>query len=162
MELILPSEFRVSARPGVWGLLLTLCLMSVPVWGESPEQWLQWNGTAGPGKGKSVVLIAGDEEYRSEEALPMLAKILARRHGFSCTVLLAQDDDGTINPDRRDNIPGLHRLATADLMVIFTRFRALPDRQMQEIDHYLRQGKPVIGLRTATHAFALPPKSKYG
>src|SRR3712207_2434841 len=52
----------------------------------------------GRGGGRHVVLLAGDEEYRSEEALPMLAKILSRRHGFKTTVLFSIDPDGTINP----------------------------------------------------------------
>ena len=48
-------------------------------------------GGDGPGKGKHIVLVSGDEEYRSEEGLPQLAKILAKRHGFNCTVLFAID-----------------------------------------------------------------------
>jgi hypothetical protein len=102
---------------------------------------------------KHIVLIAGDEEYRSEEALPQIAKILETHHGFKCTVLYPIDADGTINPNRLDNIPGLEALDKADLMIIATRFRDLPDAQMKHIDDYLMSGRPVIGLRTATHAF---------
>ena len=58
-----------------------------------------------PAKGKHVVLLSGDEEYRSEEALPMLAKILSQRHGFKTTVLFALDADGTINPTRCNHCP---------------------------------------------------------
>ena len=113
-----------------------------------------YEGTGGPGKGKHIVFISGDEEYRSEEALPQLAKILAEHHGFKCTVLFAIDPKtGTINPDA-SNIPGTEALKTADLMVIFTRFRHLPEEQMQPIADYIESGKPIIGIRTATHAFA--------
>src|SRR4051812_29270414 len=81
-----------------------------------------YNGGEGPGLGKHIVLVSGDEEYRSEEALPQLGKILSKRHGFKCTVLFAIDPgDGTINPNV-SNIPGLEALDTADLLVIFTRF----------------------------------------
>src|SRR6478735_3282384 len=116
------------------------------------KQWLNFEGKADMPR---VVLVSGDEEYRSEEALPQLAKILSARHGFNCTVLFAQDPQkpGIINPNYAQNIPGLENLKSADLMIIFTRFRALPDRQMQYIDDYLKSGKPVIGIRTATHAF---------
>ncbi len=118
------------------------------------EPWVVYEGTSGPGQGKSIVLISGDEEYRSEEALPQLGEILAERHGFRCTVLFAIDPKtGDINPNHGNNIPGLEALDTADLMVIFTRFRDLPDKQMQHVDDFLRSGKPVIGLRTSTHAF---------
>jgi type 1 glutamine amidotransferase len=113
--------------------------------------------------GKNIVLISGDEEYRSEESLPQLAKILAAYHGFRCTVLFAIDPrDGTVNPERLDNIPGLEALDSADLMVILTRFRDLPDRQMKHIVDYIESGKPIVGLRTATHAFALKSSPTYG
>ncbi|MCF7708345.1 MAG: ThuA domain-containing protein [Verrucomicrobia bacterium] len=116
--------------------------------------FIVFKGDTGPGEGKHIVLISGDEEYRSEEALPMLAKILASEHGYKCTVLFAIDPDtGLISPNTQNNIPGLKALETADLMVIATRFRELPEEQMQYIDEYVKPGKPIIGLRTATHAF---------
>ncbi len=116
------------------------------------KEWLTFEGKADM---PNIVLVSGDEEYRSEEALPQLAKILSSRHGFNCTVVFAQDPEvpGIVNPNYVRNIPGLEALNKADLMVIFTRFRALPDQQMQYIDNYLKSGKPVIGMRTATHAF---------
>jgi hypothetical protein len=121
-----------------------------------------FEGREGPGRGKHVVLISGDEEYRSEEGLPQLAKILAERHGFKCTVLFAIDkNDGTINPNQNDNIPGTEALSSADLLVLFTRFRNLPDDQMRHIADYVESARPIIGLRTATHAFANAPTSKF-
>ena len=117
------------------------------------DQWVVYQGADGPGQGKNVVLISGDEEYRSEEALPQLAKILAKHHGFTCTVLFAIGKDGSIDPNRNDNIPGLEALRKADLMIIATRFRDLPDDQMKEIVDYVESGRPIIGMRTATHAF---------
>jgi type 1 glutamine amidotransferase len=118
-------------------------------------------GGDGPGKGKHIVLVSGDEEYRSEEALPQLGKILSKHHGFKCTVLFAIDpQDGAINPNV-SNIPGLEALDTADLMVIFTRFRDLPDDQMKHVVDYLEAGKPVVGIRTATHAFNIKPGKIY-
>jgi type 1 glutamine amidotransferase len=129
---------------------------------QAADPWLTVAGGEGPGKGKRVVLVSGDEEYRSEEALTQLAKILATRHGFECTVLYAIDPKtGEISPNTNDNIPGLESLRTADLMVIATRFRKLPDAQMKEFDDYLKSGKPVVGMRTATHAFNLPAESAY-
>src|SRR4051812_46553473 len=96
-----------------------------------------YEGSQGPGKGKQIVLVAGDEEYRSEEALPQLGKILAKRHGFKCTLLNAIDpQDGTINPNA-GNIPGLEVLKDADLLILFTRFRDLPDEQMKYLADYI-------------------------
>jgi hypothetical protein len=121
---------------------------------STDQSWISYEGTEGPGNGKHIVFVSGDEEYRSEEALPMLARILAVRHGFKCTVLFAIDPEtGAIDPMNQNNIPGLHHLETADMMVLFTRFRELPDEQMKYIIDYTESGKPVMGLRTATHAF---------
>lgn len=126
------------------------------------DGWITFEGGNGPGKGKKIVLVGGDEEYRSEESLPQLAKILSTHHGFHCTVLFAIDPvSGEINPDVNNNIPGLESLATADLMVIATRFRNLPDEQMQRVVDYVESGRPVMGLRTATHAFNIPADRKF-
>ena len=135
-------------------LIVTLAASST----FAADQWITFQGKDGPGKGKHIVLISGDEEYRSEEYLPQLAKILADRHGFTCTVLFEiNPESGEISPEEpknhQGNIPGLEALDSADLMIIHTRFRNLPDDQMKHIDDYLKSGKPVIGLRTATHAF---------
>lgn len=132
--------------------IVWLLLAALPGWAADP--WVVYRGVDGPGRGKRVVLISGDEEYRSEETLTQLARILAKRHGFDCTVLYAIDPmDGTINPNVNDNIPGLSALKDADLMVIFTRYRNLPDEQMCHVVGYVESGKPIIGIRTATHAF---------
>lgn len=140
----------------VWGCLMGLLSAAwAAAAGPNNDPWVVYEGKAGPGTGKHIVLISGDEEYRSEEGMPMLGKILAVRHGFKCTVLFAVDpSDGTINPTVLNNIPGLHLLREADMMVIFTRFRELPDEQMKSIVEFMNSGKPMLGLRTATHAFS--------
>jgi len=131
---------------------------------QQPDLWLQFSPSAGQANGKHIVLIGGDEEYRSEEALPMLAKILTERHGFRTTVLFAINPETQfIDPNYNQNIPGLELLSAADLLIIASRFRELPDNQMVHIHKYLLAGKPVIGLRTATHAFLYSrnPDNKY-
>jgi hypothetical protein len=140
-----------------FAILLALAFSPVARAADGP---IVLEGMEGPGKGKHVVLISGDQEYRSEETIPQLAKILAERHGFKCTVLFTLDSDGTINPNV-NNIPGLDALKSADLLVIFTRFLNLPDDQMQHIVNYLAIGKPVVGLRTSTHAFNIPRDRKF-
>ncbi len=143
-------------------LLLSLLLLAALGHAHAAGPGLVLEGRSGPGKGKHIVLVSGDEEYRSEEALPQLAKILARHHGFRCTVLFPIDlKDGTINPNQRDNIPGLEALERADLMVLFTRFRDLPDDQMKHIVAYLESGRPIAAMRTATHAFDLKTSPTY-
>jgi Trehalose utilisation len=129
---------------------------------HAADPWIVFEGGDGPGRGKNIVLVSGDEEYRSEEALPQLAKILSKHHGFKCTVLFAIDPKtGTINPNQKDNIPGLEALDTADLLILFTRFRDLPDEQMKHLVDYIESGRPIIGIRTATHAFDIKPGKTY-
>ncbi len=112
-------------------------------------------GKDGPGKGKHIVLLAGDEEYRSEEALPQLGKILSQRHGFKCTVVFSIDPKtGEIDPNTNNNQPGIEALGTADLCITSLRFRKWPDEQMKHFVDYYLAGKPFIGLRTSTHAFS--------
>src|SRR5277367_2399938 len=140
-------------------LVAILLTQSPSLLGAESSLVLQPHGKA---KGKNIVLISGDEEYRSEESLPQLAKILSTYHGFHCTVLFAiNPKDGTIDPNQLDNIPGLEALDSADLMVILTRFRDLPDDQMKHIVDYVASGKPIVGIRTATHAFELKSSPTY-
>jgi hypothetical protein len=124
---------------------------------------LQYKGTPNlPGNGKRVVLVSGDEEYRSEEAVVQLGRILANHHGFDCTILFAiNPETGEIDPVCTTNIPNLHVLKTADVLVLNIRFRNLPDEQMEYFDEYLRAGKPVLGMRTSTHAFCIPKGRKF-
>jgi len=128
----------------------------------SEDPWVTYDGGSGPGQGKHIVLVSGDEEYRSEELLPQLGKILSKRHGFKCTVLFPIDPkDGTISPGVMNNIPGLEALRTADLLILMIRLRELPEAQMKEIADYIESGRPMMGLRTATHAFKFDSKSAY-
>jgi type 1 glutamine amidotransferase len=138
--------------------LTSLVLTLIPL---APCFAVVYEGGEGPGQGKHIVLVSGDEEYRSEEALPQLGKILAKHHGFKCTVLFPIDPkDGTINPNV-SNIPGLEAVDNADLLVVFLRFRDLPDEQMKHLVDYIESGRPVIGIRTSTHAFNTKSE-KYG
>ena len=127
-----------------------------------PQDRLVFQGKSGPGAGKRIVLISGDDEYRSEQALPQLAKILSDRHGFDTTVLFSMDPETkTIAPDKHGNIPGLETVDSADLVVMLLRFRDLPDAQMKHIVEYVEAGKPIVALRTSTHAFDIKTSPTY-
>ncbi len=85
--------------------------------------------------------------------MPMLARILKRDYGFEVSVCYALNEEGFIDPNVLDNIEGLEQLEDADMMVLFTRFRALPDSQAHYILKFAESGKPMVGFRTTTHAF---------
>src|SRR4051812_44885419 len=123
-------------------LLAILCWLFLFTTARAAD-FVVYEGKAGPGLGKHIVFLSGDEEYRSEEGLPQLAKILAVRHGFKCTVLFSiNSKDGAIDPTVKDNNPGMEALDSADAIVMLLRFRELPDAQMKHfVDAYLA-GKP--------------------
>jgi len=128
---------------------------------EDPR-WIRFEAGEGPGQGKHIVFIAADQEYRSEQSLPMLARMLALRHGFHTTVLFSVNAEGLVDPTKKikwedkevvHHIPGIEHLAEADLMVLFSRLITLPADELAHIYEFLDAGRPIIGLRTANHGF---------
>lgn len=151
---------RFSTRIGI--------LFSMAVGGlafaDSGPGWVHYPGGEGPGKGKHVVLLAGDEEYRSEESMPMMAKILSQHHGFECTVLFSTDEDGVISPNTQTSLGKPEALDQADAIVMSLRFRKWPAEAFEHFDGALKRAVPVIALRTSTHAFQVPgdhPAAKF-
>ncbi len=135
-------------------VLSTPFLMAADAFTSGPG-WLDFPGGKGPGAGKHVVLLAGDEEYRSEESLPMLARILSERHGFHCTVLFSYNEkDGKIDPDAGATLGKPEALETADALVLGLRFRKWNEVALTKFDAALKRGVPVVATRTSTHAFS--------
>lgn len=134
-------------------LLITLTFSPLLLSAESSKV-LHLEGKEGPGKDKTIVLVSGDEEYRTEESMPMLAKILSEKHGFTCKVLFSWDKTGKyIDPNNQQGVIGWEHLKDADLMLIGTRFRKPNAEDAEHITNFLNSGKPVVGIRTSTHAF---------
>jgi len=100
-----------------------------------------------------IVFVIGDEEYRSEESMPMMAELLKKHIPCKISLCYSVDSLGFIDPNNVYHIEGLEALKTADAMVMFTRFRALPNDQMKLIKDFSFSGKPMVGFRTSTHAF---------
>jgi hypothetical protein len=142
-------------------LLLAALVFPAAAPAQNPHL-IVYEGDRGPGRGKHIVFLAGDHEYRSEEALPALARIMAKHYGFKCSVFFTTNPPtGFIEPGS-SNIAGLDALRKADLMVVFLRFQDFPDAEMQHIADYLDRGGPVVGFRTATHAFQIKrPDAKF-
>ena len=106
-------KFQSITKP----IALAAFILASP-FSNAGEHSLTFEGKAGPGKGKHIVLIAGDEEYRSEESLPMLAKILSERHGFKCSVLFSVDSEGVITPNDGTSLSNPNLLDSADALVL--------------------------------------------
>lgn len=99
-----------------------------------------------------IVFVIAENEYDADKTLPEFARELQTKYNFACEFALgvSKSDDAK----ERNNIAGLEALETADLAVVYVRRRALPKKQMQHLRDYVAGGKPLIGLRTASHAFA--------
>ena len=160
----MPNRVR-HTRFSVTGISLAVLLMLSPLLVSCQEATMSeieidpnphlvtYEGTDGPGVGKHIVMLAGDHEYRSEEILPAMARILAKEYGFKTSVFFTLDDHGFIQPGS-SNIKGLEALQTADLLIMGLRFQNFPEEEMQHIVDYLDRAGPVFGIRTSTHAFA--------
>ena len=111
-----------------------------------------YEGDSGPGQGKHILFIASDHEYRGEETCPAIARILAKRYGFKCTVLFGQTSEGLIKQGS-SLIPGIEAIDDADMLFLFLRFVHPEDAWMEKLEAYLKRGGPILGLRTTTHAF---------
>ena len=120
---------------------------------QAADDHIVYKPKDGPGGGKHIVFLCGDEEYRGEEGLPMMAKILSQRHGFKCTVLFSLNDKGEIDPNNQKSLSNPKALDSADAIVMLLRFRTWPDEIYKHFDDACNRGIPVIGLRTSTHAF---------
>ncbi len=107
----------------------------------------------GADKRPHVVFAIHEDEYHADKTLPRFAQLLADRHGCRATILLGDGDRG---------IPGLEALKTADALVLYVRRKALPKEQMAMLHAYLDAGKPLVGLRTASHAFSTKKPSPPG
>ena len=92
-----------------------------------------------------ILFIAAEKEYESAQTLPEFARQL-EKYGLCCEVLHASAED-------RHNIPGMEALMSADVAVLYVRRRALPAQQMKYLRDYLNSGKPLVALRTSSHAF---------
>lgn len=128
---------------------------------DSGPGWITYEPKGDIKQGKEVVLLAGDEEYRSEESLPMLAKILSERHGIKATVLFSYGADGVIDPNAGATLGKPEALDSADAIVLGLRFRHWPDETMKKFEGAVNRGVGIVALRTSTHAFNFPKDSQW-
>lgn len=139
----------------------TIAATTTSLLAAQPEDHLVFQGGEGPGKGKHIVLIAGDEEYRSEEAMPMLGQLLSEKHGFKCTVLFSLDANGHVDPKAQGSLSNSQSLDSADLIMMSIRFRNWDDASMERFHKAYLRGTPMVTLRTSNHGFKFPAKSKW-
>lgn len=96
----------------------------------------------------NVVMLIGEDEYETADTLPAFAEAELEKRGLRVTAVHA-------NPRDLNDFPGIEALKTADLMLVSVRRRTPPAAQLELVRQFVAAGKPVVGIRTASHAFSL-------
>ena len=91
-----------------------------------------------------TVFVVGEAEYGSEMTMPALAQVLSSNYDFQTTVLI----DSQLEGKQKTSIEGLDTLACADLVILYLRFRQLPEAQLAKIQAYIESGRPIVAFRT--------------
>jgi type 1 glutamine amidotransferase len=92
-----------------------------------------------------VCLVSGSLEYQSHESLSEFQKFLEANYAVKCSRAFIEGKD-------EEHLPGLENLADCDVMLLFTRRLKLSGEQLERIKSYCLSGKPIVGVRTASHA----------
>ncbi len=96
-----------------------------------------------------VVMLVAEREYETIKTLPVFVK--KHLSDYRVTMVLADPNDTNV-------LEGIEAVADADVLLVSVRRRALPKGQLDRIRKHVADGKPVIGIRTANHAFSLRNK----
>ncbi len=135
----------------ILGILLALIALT--------SSTLQSAAAATADKGPNIVFFVSEDphNYEATRTIPVFAKMLQAKYGCQCTVLLGEGEPNAFK------FPGMKKaVEAADLLVIFFRRRALSTEQLGLIRKHLAAGKPLVGIRTANHAFSVRGKLKPG
>jgi type 1 glutamine amidotransferase len=101
---------------------------------------------AAPTKGKPIRLcmLSGSEEYKSNESLAAFQELLENKLPVKCSRAFWKS---------KTELPGLDALASCDVMLLFTKRLDIPADRLELIKKYCLAGRPIVGVRTASHAF---------
>lgn len=118
--------------------------------------WGVASGANPPSPKPHVVLIAYEDEYQADRTLRDFAQLLQQRYGCRTSLVVGDPQRGLV---------GLEVLDEADVLVLYVRRKALPADQLRRIRQYVEAGRPLVALRTSSHAFVLrsssPPTDKH-
>jgi type 1 glutamine amidotransferase len=91
-----------------------------------------------------ICMLSGSKEYKSNESLASFQQLLEKRKEAVCSRAFWTADD---------NLPGLEALETCDVMLLFTKRLKIAGEQLERVKKYCLSGRPIVGVRTASHAF---------
>lgn len=134
----------MTFRRTIWSYVLVLVAAATgAARGDAPGSATPQ--AAGKAPALRVVMWSGSAEYKSNETLPALKAHLEKQLGAACTIHEV--------PKSNDALPGIDDLEACDVAVIFVKRVKLPPEQLAKVKRYVDAGRPVVGLRTASHAF---------
>ncbi|MBL9116315.1 MAG: ThuA domain-containing protein [Verrucomicrobiaceae bacterium] len=109
---------------------------------------------ADDGHSSNIVIMAVEEpdNYDAVNSMNCFAESELRPAGHQVTVVVGD------RPTKHHFEGLVSALRDADLLILFSRRRFLPKEQMQAVRAHLNAGKPLLGIRTANHAFIPRPK----
>jgi type 1 glutamine amidotransferase len=136
-----------GASMPAWSLVLVATVLSSspgPSAGVSPPA---------PGGSPHIVFLVSNEadanSYEAARTIPSFAERISRQHGFQTTVIKAE------GPIAASRLPGIEAVSKAELLVVFCRRLGLQPEQLTTIKNHVNAGRPVVGIRTANHAFSV-------
>jgi type 1 glutamine amidotransferase len=91
-----------------------------------------------------VVFVSGSKEYESDKTMPILKKYFESKYPSIVTI---------INAKSQKDLPGLEALEKCDVAVFYTRRLEIDGEQLERVKKYCTSGKPIVGIRTASHGF---------
>jgi type 1 glutamine amidotransferase len=90
-----------------------------------------------------VCLLSGCDTYDSEASLPPFQEYLEKHYNIVCTRVVKQ---------AVDDLPGLEQLDDCDVAFMFIKRMKLKGEQLERFKKYATSGRPIVGVRTASHA----------
>ena len=101
---------------------------------------------------KKVVMLIAEHEYETAKTLPPFAE--QHLKDFRVAIVTGSLAAGEVSMDT------IKEVADADVLLVSVRRRTLPKAQFDLVRKHIAAGKPVVGIRTASHAFALSKNQK--
>lgn len=109
-----------------------------------------------PYAGSKALFLLGEHEYGTPESLPAFAKSQLEPLGIASVVVSAKSNDRS--SELCHTFEGLELLEAADILILSTRRRFPKTAELAMIKEFIKAGKPVIAIRTASHAFGAREK----
>jgi len=91
-----------------------------------------------------LCVISGSFEYDSETSLKIFSEYMTKNHDVEMELIIYKNEDNDVS---------LEPIESTDVLLVFTRRLNTSGKELQRFQDYCNKGKPIVGIRTASHAF---------